>query len=1043
MEFFSKLIIRIPSLPFSKLLLGNAYSWDVIKTNQYFAKSLFLANPTVYEEFTKWKNGKKFDPKKETRLKKTLIHYWLRMHSNPTPFGLFAKISTAEWANDTKIQLGKEKYFVRLDMEVLHYLAKCFNDISAVKEKVRFYPNNTIYKIADKIRYNEIESINNRIFYKLSEIEIDLYIDSILNYADEGKTITEICQFIFDDNYDYEDFENLIQEMIDSSLLISELQINITGTDSLKYIKSILESLIKDESNINIQQLINFIENVEMSLYNIQHNNDSFEKLFNQLFHLIKDVYPDANPKKLIQVDLVSTNYVSTIDKRLQENLLKSVKILTFLSSSPTLSRLEKFKRKFAERYETAFLPLMEVLDSEYGIGFGDFSFIADNIFIEEMRIEYEEFPESKDIEVHTFLLKKYIECIKNNSQVITVLDSDIEMISSKEENLGNTFQLIFSFVNKKTDLVSIITVGNSSAGNLISRFSHTSNEIQNIVKEITEFEDNYYDGNAIVAEIAHIPEYRIGNIAFRTITRDYEIPIVTHSVLKKEQQIAISDIYVGVRQNRIVLLSKKLKKEIKPKLTNAHNYGKNTLPIYQFLSEISYQNTIPSLRIEEKGELVNLYKFFPRIQYKNIILSKAYWLFNIEDFQNLYENNNELKEDIIGKFIQKWKLSDITSYNNGNGHGGDNEMFVIWNVAESVQNFLITIKGWKTIILTEYLFDNEFAPIKDHNGNSFNNQIISFIKNTGSNKNIYNISSFFEFSNEKRVFHLGDEWIYFKIYCGRKYYEKLLINGIIPLVETLKKQSLIDLFFFLPFDDTDFHLRIRFHCNNSEFSYSIIEAFITSLEHLNKGNELYKIMADSYYRELERYGGNTMFRAEIIFSIDSNFILDNYEFFLKNQYFIPLLAINQIKKILDSVGLNLMEKHEFIMARFNAYSHEFNIIHKNDLKVQVDKKLNEVRKVIKEMIDNEDFLFLERDHLFLKYEKSVTDYVKSLRVFFQENMDEFENKTFLFDFLASIIHMHCIRVFPSNPRQNELFVYGGLYNYYKSQYYLRISKND
>lgn len=1034
MEFFSKLIIRVPSLPFSKLFLMNESHWNQIKTNTYFAKALFLANPIVYNEFTEWKNGKILTQKKEKRLLKTLSHYWLRMHSNPTPFGLFGKIMIGEWSDLDSVILNQTKYSVRLDMDVLHNLVRYFNDMPAIKRNVKFFPNNTLYKFSDKIRYNEVQVENNKISYKISEIEVDTYIESILKYSLKGRTISEICDFISDDNYSSEDFENLVLEMIDSNVLISELQINITGDDSLYHIKSLIES-IYSETNTSVNKILEYIEQIEILLDEIKSNVESLEDFFQKLFDHIKTVYIDVNPKKLIQIDVLEEALESRININHQKDLLESIKILSHLAHTPVLKRLEKFKNKFLERYENAFLPLMEVLDSENGIGFGEFTYNEDNIFLDETTIESDYIQESNTIEASQFLIRKYIDCIRNNSQVINLLEDDLKEISSKEDYLGNTFQLIFSIEGSENNLISLITVGNSSAANLISRFSHTSKELQSVVKDILDYESEFLQGKAITAEIVHIPEGRVGNITFRATTRDFEIPIVTQSTLNKEQQIALSDLYVGIRQNRIVLLSKRLKKEIKPKLTNAHNYGKNTLPIYQFLSELSYQNTLPSLRIDEKGGLANIYKFFPRIQYKNIIISKAYWLLTNNDFKELQEKLDILNLELVNNFLTHWKIPSIVTYNDEDI--SENEMFVLWTNLDSVKSFLTTVKDWKKIVLKEYLFDEKNPIVKNQSGDSYNNQVITFIKNTKSRKNIFQPSQSFEFPHVKRTFQTGDEWIYFKIYCGRKFYNKLLVEAIIPLVENLQNDFLIDSFFFLPYQDSDFHLRLRFHCKDSHSTLAAISLITTSLNNFNKEDELYRIATDAYNRELERYGSNLIGIAESIFDMDSKFILENYNFYISNQYFVPFLAIYQIDKLLNSFDLEFQSKYDFISSRFSAYSQEYNIVNKNDLKTQVDQELGKVRMIIKSVLENDDFYFINNEATGVEdYINNMRKYQKKLKFFIQEDNYDFSKTSFPNNFLSSIIHMHCIRLFPHNPRQNELFVYGALNNYYKSIYY-------
>src|SRR5437660_5118684 len=92
-------------------------------------------------------------------------------------------------------------------------------------------------------------------------------------------------------------------------------------------------------------------------------------------------------------------------------------------------------------------------------------------------------------------------------------------------------------------------------------------------------------DRNAVFAEVAHLPEGRIGNVLFRPILRHYEIPYLGSSRLPQERQIQVSDLMVSVQGERVVLRSRRLGCEVIPRLTSAHGYAHNrNLKLYKFL---------------------------------------------------------------------------------------------------------------------------------------------------------------------------------------------------------------------------------------------------------------------------------------------------------------------------------------------------------------------------------------------------------------------------------------------------------------------------
>lgn len=134
----------------------------------------------------------------------------------------------------------------------------------------------------------------------------------------------------------------------------------------------------------------------------------------------------------------------------------------------------------------------------------------------------------------------------------------------------------------------------------------------------------------------SNLPEARTGNILRRPQMREYEIPYIAKSVLPTENQIPIQDLYLSIKNEKLFLRSKSQNKEVIPFLTNAHNYSSNSLPVYHFLCDLGNQTIKPVLHFDW-GDLGRIYHFLPRIEYGNIILSKARWKINANEIKSFY----------------------------------------------------------------------------------------------------------------------------------------------------------------------------------------------------------------------------------------------------------------------------------------------------------------------------------------------------------------------------------------------------------------------
>jgi thiopeptide-type bacteriocin biosynthesis protein len=1024
------LLIRKPTLPISNLY-KDEFDLKVALNNQTFMTALSHANSQVYNLAEKYAKGGSFSEKDTRRLNKTIFNYWQRIHIKTVPFGMFADIGLISWGDNSNLKLKKKDVFGRIDMEALQKLMNVIFDDEKIKPHVKLYPNNTIYKYNEKIRYNEKNEIGGNLEYKLSSVEINPYIEKIILFCKSGKTIDEIVTEIYDGLFEKSEFESFTRSLIESQILIPELQIKLTERENLSNLLELFTQLTR--SNIYCENL-KYYSKVLNDLYQVINlfntSNLNLIEINNQIYQTLNIPINDIQRDRVLQIDVISQYEpsITFIDYRLKDNLLNSVKIMSAFTSQDKVINLELFKKKFSEKYSDAFIPLMEAIDSDIGISYGTFEYSKKNIFLNDIGFinNNPEESYSKNINENRIILyKKYIDSLITKSKIIWFDDKDFDKLKTSEKELADTFQIIFSKTSLEEENYVILTAGNSCAVNLISRTSYASSEIENIIKDVFNFE-NEKNKNAIVAEIVHLPGTRIGNITHRSISRKFEIPIYTQSVKDEDHQISLDDLLVGIRNGRVILISKKYKKEVLPKLTNAHNYGKDTLPVYQFLSDLSYQEILPSVQLEI-GNLDFITDKFPRIQYKNIILRKATWKLFQADLDIL---KNSTKDNLglnIEKLLKKHELPSINNYLK---QGEEN--LVNWNNLKSVEFFLDEVKDYEFVLLFEHIFDTTKPYLIDNNGCFYNNEIIAFVKNNTLKSNVFQVPNYYDFEATKRTYKLGEEWIYLKIYCSYSYYP-ILINKVIEILDLDTLKTYYNGFFFIPFNDPEFHLRVRFNLTEIKF-YTILTDYI--IEYLNNDNNIFSLSLDTYSRELERYGFKNISLAEAFFSLDSNFVIKNYKYYLSNlEHYLPIVVIRNINLILNGFNFSLQQRGRLINHIANNYGIEFNMVKGNPLFIQVNKSIKEQKALVENMLLNGiPELYFNTKEDFQEYLDNEKKFKDSINNYYNRFKNQFGIIEYLFDFVQSIIHMHCIRCFIHKPRENELFVYHALSAYYISQ---------
>lgn len=281
-----------------------------------------------------------------------------------------------------------------------------------------------------------------------------------------------------------------------------------------------------------------------------------------------------------------------------------------------------------------------------------------------------------------------------------------------------------------------------------------------------------------------------------------------------------------------------------------------------------------------------------------------------------------------------------------------------------------------------------------------------------------------------KRTYILGDEWLYYKIYCGARTSDVLLTETIKPLTDNLLKEKLIDSWFFIRYGDPDFHIRIRFHLQDVKNIGDVILQINVAMQEYVQQHIVHKIQVDTYIRELERYGNNTIEISEELFFYDSVMLLDVIDM-IEDEELYFLFVVKAIDQLLTAFNYKEQEKLDFVIQNGQAFKKEF---HANkELNKQLDKKYRGLKNKLSLFLETtyspeEDYAVLDR-LLNYKIEKSLSAIQKILDV--QKN---YNLEMSLDNLVASYIHMLVNRAFRSKQRFYELVCYDFLARYQKAK---------
>ncbi len=1024
-SFLDELVLRTPALPFASSL-SDSLTDDLLR-DESFLEAVYLASPVLYAECLRLRNGQLTDEKEIRKIRISLVKYYQRMFSRCTPFGLFSGCSLVKWGQTESAVVLPPAGFLRstrLDMHYLCALGQHLSSLPFIKDRLLYHPNNSYYILGNELRYIEYRYLNGRRVHQISSVLYSEYLQWVLDHARKGALTGSLIRMLAENaEVEHREAVEFIDEMIASQVLVSEMDPAITGEEFIHQLLAVLERVNIPESG-EISLIIAKLKNKIAVLGDIDRRAHPSAAVYLSLKDQIKETGVPFEENKLFQVDMYHEPSAATVNENLKKNLLQAVEMLAKLYSNTTNELLTSFAGRFRDRYEDQAVPLLHVLDAETGIGFTERSGRNLSPLLENIAMPAAQDRDRYDIKWNKTEQWLFDLLINNRGRQEIVLDEkSLEGFSDELPRFPPSMSVLFSMAAE--DRIIFRGCSGSSAANLLGRFAHADKKINELVQRITATEQAMNTG-VHFAEIVHLPEDRVGNILLHPAFREYEIPFLAQSSLPDQQQVALQDLLISVGQDKqIRLFSGKLGKEIIPRLSSAHNYSYASLPVYHFLSELQTQNTQGALAFGW-GSMARHFRFLPRVRFQDTILHEATWQLRREDLAPLL-GIKEWLPVVIGQFRETWQLPQRLVLADG-----DNELPVDLDNRLSVETFLSTVRDREGIVLKEF-----FMPanaVTDGSGQAYNNQLVAVLMN---NRQVYAdmpvLPAITADAAVKRKFLPGSEWLYYKIYCGSKTADEILLRFVGPFAESMMEETLISHWFFIRYNDPGFHLRMRFHISQPEDFGKVSAIFHKALEEMDNEGLIASVQTATYQREMERYGFELTVLAEELFFTDSKLKLEFLQLTEgdEREQVRWLWGMRGVDELLNAFGLVLPDKYVLMQAFQQTFAAEFHA--GKQLYRQMNMQYNEHRKEIQQVMDSPvlpDNVYRHLIEIFSRYDTEMKQTAKKIIAVLGSQ----PSQAALQNLLSGYIHMNLNRLFLSEPRQHELLIYDFLCSWYRSQ---------
>jgi lantibiotic biosynthesis protein len=865
-------------------------------------EALYVASPGLHDRLGAWQREP--DSEHGRQLELTLLRYVLRMATRATPFGLFSGVGSGALGRETRLEvppLSQQTRRSRIDNDVLFELAGALARDSGQRRSLTFRPNSSLYPVAGRLRYAEARRGEAGREYHLVSVEPSSHLEASLERARGGARLGELAAALVaaDPEISSEEADEFISALADAQLIVPDLGVRVTGEEP---IDAFLQQLAQTE----LKGIYERLAQVKAALGALDASGPGVATAGHAaISEALSGLAVPIDPSKLVQVDLVRPPG----DNRLGQSVVRAV--LTAVESLRRITPagadpLGDWKAAYRERYEQRIVPLAEVLDEETGIGCAgrnrvnrDAPLLAGLPFPAERGTSSPEWS-ARD----RLLLGKVIQAASTGDQEIILDDTDIKALAASEPaRLPDAWSSVVRVAAASSEAVDqgefsvlVQAASGPSGAQVLGRFCHASTDIDRQVRQHLAAEEEQRP-EAIFAEIAHLSEGRIGNILCRPVLREYEIVFLGQSGAAPDRQIPFADLDVQLVGDRVVLRSRRLGREIVPRLTSAHNVLAGGLGPYRFLCMLQGQG-VNSVFWTWGG--LQAAAFLPRVRVGRAVFCRAQWRLTQSEIQPLQRALQKALRSGSGvdchaavqELRTRRRLPRMVVVAEG-----DNELTIDLDNALCCMVFADTLAGRSDAVIVEQFPAPERLCVRGPGGRFTHELVLSFArKRATAAKPAQVASSTAEAALARtdlaaapgalmarppvapvaRSLTLGSGCMYLKLYVGAATAERILTELVAPQAAAAIARGDASHWFFIRYSDPQHHLRLRFFGDPARLAANLLPAMECAAHPFRQQGAVWRMQLDTYERELERYGGPAGIELlERIFWIDSEATLE------------------------------------------------------------------------------------------------------------------------------------------------------------------------
>ncbi|HWM84571.1 MAG TPA: lantibiotic dehydratase [Kofleriaceae bacterium] len=859
------------------------------------AEALRVASPDLVASLPHWLDDP--DGERGAKVERALVRYLARMSGRATPFGLFAAVSAGEITDSggVALEVGEASRVSRLDAAYLHRLARHL--VGAVE--VRWTASSTLFSLLGEHRWQRWSEAGGMRVYAGAARACETAVDAVLARAN-GATRAELAAACAAAGG--ADCERLVDELIAGQALEADLEPPITGPEPLDW----LVHRLGGDVGRDLERVAGALADADRAPVGDAAARAALDESVRRLPLAAKDP---------VQVELRGAARVARIDRSIAAALGRGVEVLARLAGpgpDPLARFRESWRRRFEDFESPRFVPLVDALDPDSGIGL-DGPQGRPSSWLTGLGLPRAAPPAVSWSARDRMLLDRLLDAAASGAREIALDDGDLAALPPGPE-LPDSLTAIATLVPAGDDGAGLRIVLHHARGpsalRLIGRFAG-DRAIRPWAEELA-WREQTADPDALFAEIAHVPAgppTLMLSLQQRPLLRGHEIAFAGRSGAEPERQIPLSDLLVtvvgGVGGGRTILWSRRLDRRIVPRLASAHRYEYRDThaPYYRFLNAVQNEGIAPPYLAWTWGPLAA--RFTPRVRHGPVVLALAEWRLSGDEVAGLDRPGAAGQMRAVGQLREVRGLPRWVSLVDTDRP--DNVLLVDLENSLCVDSLVQKVRAG-TAVLREVLPVVEEQVVRGPGGGYAHEIAVPFLRSgsgsgafsgTGTGTGVGSGMGSGSGSPEarglrseaspgssspearglrseaslRRFFPPGSEWLSLVVEMAPVHMDRLLVGELAPVARRARADGDAESWFFLRLSFPVPQLRVRLQGRPAALAH-VRDRLDQAIG--RAADRIWRASYTTYEPEVERYGGAAgMAAAHRLFEADSDAVVE------------------------------------------------------------------------------------------------------------------------------------------------------------------------